>query len=115
MNVYLVAKTVHILAVFALVGPLMLTPGCLHLSRHEIGRTTLHDLHRQIAGIAGWLGCFQLASCCYCSGEGCCHIKECNFSIALFLAIQLFDHFLVDRHEEVLERDARASTSTLKA
>ena len=37
-----------------------------------------------------------------------------QFSIALFVAIQLFDHFWADRREEELEHNPKTSTSSLK-
>jgi hypothetical protein len=103
---------VHILAAFALVGPLMLAPKWLYLARHEISRAALHDLHR-LTGIAGWLVLISGGVMLLLQQGGMRYAFWMQSAIALFLAIQLFDHFWADRREEALAHDPSAPTTAL--
>lgn len=113
MNTYTLTKALHVLTAFALVGPLMLAPRWLYLARHEVGRTALHDLHR-LTGIAGWLVLISGGVMLILQHGGMIYALWMQFAIALFVAIQLFDHFWADRREEELEHNPEISTSTLK-
>lgn len=114
MNSYIFLKVLHILAAFALVGPLMLTPKWLYLARHEVGRSALADLHR-LTGIAGWLVLISGGVMLLFQHGGMLFSLWMQFAIALFVAIQLFDHFWADRREEELEHNPQTSTSVLKS
>lgn len=113
MNSYTFLKMLHVLAAFALVGPLMLAPRWLYLARHDVGRTALHDLH-QLTGIAGWLVLISGGVMLVFQHGGMVFSLWMQFSIALFVLIQLFDHFWADRREEELEHNPKTSTSSLK-
>ncbi len=113
MNTYILVKALHVLTAFALVGPLMLAPRWLYLARHEVGRTALHDLHR-LTGISGWLVLISGGVMLAFQHGGMIFSLWMQFSIALFLVIQLFDHFWADRREDELEHNPDAPTSALK-
>lgn len=112
MNGYLWLEVVHILAGFALVGPLMLAPRWLYLARHELGRRALHELH-QLTGIAGWIVFISGGVMLYLQHGGMLFSLWMQVAIALFLAVQLFDHFWADRREEELERNPSAQEFAL--
>ena len=113
MNTYTLIKALHVLSAFALVGPLMLAPRWLYLARHDVGRTALHDLHR-LTGIAGWLVLISGGVMLVLQRGGMIFSLWMQLSIALFVAIQLFDHFWADRREDELEHNPDVSTSALK-
>lgn len=113
MSSYILLEVLHVLAAFALVGPLMLAPRWLYLARHDVGRTALHDLHR-LTGFAGWLVLLSGGVMLVLQNGGMFFSLWMQFSIALFVAIQLFDHFWADRREEELEHNPKTSTSSLK-
>ena len=113
MNTYTLIKALHVLSAFALVGPLMLAPRWLYLARHDVGRTALHDLHR-LTGIAGWLVLISGGVIFVLQRGGMIFSLWMQLSIALFVAIQLFDHFWADRREDELEHNPDVSTSALK-
>jgi uncharacterized membrane protein len=113
MNSYVFIKVLHILAAFTLVGPLMLAPRWLHLTRHDAGRLALQDLHR-LTGISGWLVLISGGTMLVLQHGGMLFSLWVQFSIALFVAIQLFDHFWADRQEEELENNPKLSMSSLK-
>lgn len=113
MNTYTLVKALHVLTAFALVGPLMLAPRWLYLARHEAGRSVLHDLHR-LTGIAGWLVLISGGIMLGLQRGGMISSPWMQCSIALFVAIQLFDHFWADRREDELEHNLDVSTSALK-
>ena len=113
MNTYTLIKALHVLTAFALVGPLMLAPRWLYLARHDVGRTALHDLHR-LTGIAGWLVLISGGVMLVLQRGGMIFSLWMQLSIALFVAIQLFDHFWADRREDELEHNPDVSTSALK-
>lgn len=113
MNTYILVKALHVLTAFALVGPLMLAPRWLYLARHEVGRSALRDLHR-LTGIAGWLVLISGGIMLALQRGGMIFSLWMQVSIALFVVIQLFDHFWADRREDELERNPATSTSALK-
>lgn len=113
MSIYIFLKVLHILAAFALVGPLMLTPRWLYLARYEVGRAVLHDLHL-LTGLAGWLVLISGGVMVYLQEGGMLFPLWMQVAIGLFVAIQLFDHFWADRREEELEQDPDVSVAALK-
>lgn len=113
MSIYIVLKALHILAAFALVGPLMLTPRWLYLTRHKVGRAALLDLHR-LTGISGWLVLISGGVMLLLQHGALLLSPWMQWSIAIFVAVQIFDHFWADRREEELERNPQAPTVALK-
>lgn len=113
MNTYIVLKALHVLAAFALVGPLMLTPRWLYLTRHEVGRTALQDLHR-LTGISGWVVFISGGIMLILQRGAMLSSLWMQLSIAIFVAVQIFDHFWADRREAELEHDPQTSTLALK-
>ena len=73
----------------------------------------MHDLHR-LTGFAGWLVLLSGGVMLVLQNGGMFFSLWMQFSIALFVAIQLFDHFWADRREEELEHNPKTSTSSLK-
>jgi uncharacterized iron-regulated membrane protein len=113
MSSYIVLKVLHVLAAFALVGPLMLAPGWLYLARHDIGRSVWHDLHR-LTGISGWLVLVSGGIMLFLQHGGMLFSLWMQIAVAIFVALQIFDHFWADRREEELEQNPETSTSSLK-
>lgn len=114
MNIYIALKALHVLAAFALVGPLMLTPKWLSMASHEVGRSALRDLHR-LTGIAGWIVLISGGIMLILQRGAMLLSFWMQFSVALFIVIQIFDHFWADRREEELELNPQISTLPLKA
>jgi uncharacterized membrane protein len=113
MNGYFFLKMLHVLAAFALVGPLILAPRWLYLARHDAGRSALRDLHR-LTGISGWLVLISGGIMLILQQGGMLFSLWMQVSIAMFVLIQIFDHFWADRREEELEHNPETSTSSLK-
>lgn len=113
MDTYLHFKVLHILAAFGLVGPLMLTPRWLYLAHHDSGRLALHELHL-LTGISGWLVLISGGTMLYFQQGGMLFSPWMQFSIAIFVAVQIFDHFWADRREKAIEDNPQISTTSLK-
>lgn len=114
MSSYIALKALHVLATFGLVGPLMLTPRWLYLTRHEVARAALLDLHR-LTGASGWLVLISGGIMLILQRGAMLLSPWMQGSIAVFVAAQIFDHFWADRREEELGLDAQTSTWPLKA
>ncbi len=112
MNTYLALKTLHILSACTLVGPLALTTRWTHLTRSEIGQSVLHDLHR-LTGLSGWLVLISGAAMLALQHGAMLSAQWMQLSIALFVLVQMIDHFWADPREDELEKNAHPSTRTL--
>ena len=110
---YQLLKTLHIVGVIALIGPLLLTPFWLHLYQYDQGRKILSDLHK-LTGISGWIVFFTGFLLLYHQDFVLLSSNWIIISIVLFLAIQLFDHFWADRQEEKLENKEDITQNHLK-
>lgn len=110
---YIGIKVLHILATFALVGPLMLAPRWLYLSQEKTGKTVLHDLHK-LTGIAGWIVLLSGIIMLVLLNGALLHALWMQISIALFIAVQLFDHFWADAKEDDIAKGIDKSFHLLK-
>lgn len=113
MSIYIALKVLHVLTAFTLVGPLVLTPRWLHLFRSEVGKSTLRDLHR-LTGISGWLVLISGTIMLILQHGAMLSLIWMQVSIAIFVAVQVFDHFWADRREEELENNPEVSTLALR-
>ena len=113
MSSYIIVKFLHILSAFALVGPLILTPRWLYLARHEVGQSALKDLHR-LTGISGWILLISGGVMLFLQDGGMLFSLWMQLAIALFIAIQIFDHFWADRREDEMENNPDAPVKSLK-
>lgn len=111
--VYLFIKTVHVLSAMALVGPLVLAPNWLSLSRHEDGKKALQHFHK-IVGVAGWIVFLTGFSMLGLLNWTLLNTWWVQISMTMFVLIQLFDHFWADRRENDIETNPARSTVTLK-
>jgi hypothetical protein len=73
----------------------------------------LHDLHR-LTGISGWLVLISGGMMLILQQGGMLFSLWMQVSIAIFVAIQIFDHYWADRREEEIEHNPNTSTSSLK-
>lgn len=112
MSGYDTIKILHFLAVIALIGPLILTPRWLHLYRNDMGRKLLHELHL-LTGVAGWMVLISGIIMLFLHGA-MLSLTWMQVSLGLFIAIQLFDHFWADAHEDQLEKFPNNSVRALK-
>lgn len=110
---YVTIKVLHVLAAFALVGPLILVPGWLYLYREKHGRLVLNDLHR-LTSVAGWIvflsGCILLAML----DGALLYTLWIQVSIFLFITVQVIDHFWADKKEIELENGNEKSLIPLR-
>jgi uncharacterized membrane protein len=113
MSVYDTLKVLHIFAVIALVGPLILTPRWLYLYRQDIGKKVLHELHT-LTGISGWIVLLSGTIMLWLQNGEMLSFPWMQFSLVLFVIIQLFDHFWADKREEALENDSKSNANVLK-
>jgi quinol-cytochrome oxidoreductase complex cytochrome b subunit len=107
------SKILHLFAVIALIGPLLLTPKWVYLYRSEMGRKLLHELHL-VTGIAGWIVLLSGTFMLYLQNWALLSLVWLQVSLGLFVAIQIFDHFWADIQEEKLEQEPENNTSRLK-
>jgi hypothetical protein len=113
MSIYEGMKILHVFAVIALVGPLILTPRWLYLYQHDAGRKALHELHT-LTGSAGWVVLISGGVMLWLQNGAMLSLFWMQFSLAVFIMIQLFDHFWADKHEEALENNPKQTASALK-
>ena len=113
MSIYDIIKILHILAVIALIGPLLLTPKWLYLYQNSMGRKLLHEIHF-VTGIAGWMVLISGVLMLFLFDGELLSSMWMQVSLVLFIAIQLFDHFWSDAREDELESSPNASVATLK-
>ena len=112
MNAYLIVKAIHVVAVAALVGPLFLAPRWLSLSSDIAGQRVLNDLHAQTA-IAGWIVLISGAGVLYVQNGAFLDSPWMQMSIAVYLLVQVFDHFWADKREEELANGSSTAVRSL--
>lgn len=113
MNTYLLSKAIHLIAAFALVGPLLLVPRWMTLYRDATGRQVLHDLHVQTA-LAGWLILLSGGLMLHLQGGGLLNAPWMQLSIATYVLIQAFDHFWADKREDELATSTASAIQPLR-
>ena len=114
MNNYNLLILLHIFAVIALIGPLILTPRWLYLYHHDIGRKVLHDVHF-VTAISGWIVFLSGGILLWLQNGEMLSFLWMKISIGIFIIIQIFDHFWADKREEEIEQSIDQSVFKLRA
>lgn len=114
MNIYSLLILLHILAVIALIGPLILTPKWLYLYHHDIGRRVLKDVHF-VTGISGWIVFLSGVILLWLQNAALLSFLWMKISIGIFIILQIIDNFWADKQEEELEHNPKLPVSKLKA
>ena len=113
MNSYTLLTLIHIVAVIALIGPLLLTPKWLYLYRYNIGQQILKDIHL-LTGISGLIVFLSGGILLWLQDGEILSSLWMELSIGIFIALQIFDHFWADKQEEALENNPEVSVKKLK-
>ena len=113
MTPYQTLLIIHVFAVIALVGPLMLTPRWLSLMGSDVGRTALHKLHQQTA-LAGWILLLGGLVLLYLQDWIWLRVTWMQLSIVLYIGTQAIDHWWADPQEHRIEKGAEVSTLRLR-
>lgn len=113
MNIYLFAKVIHFFAAIALVGPLALAVRWLPASQEPVAKHLLDDLHLQ-TNIAGWIVFITAGVLLYMQHWAWINFLWIQISIALFVLVQIFDHFWADKREEQLAQRMLTTLTPLR-
>jgi hypothetical protein len=113
VNSYTILVLVHIIAVIALIGPLILTPKWLYLYRYNIGQKILKDIHL-LTGISGLIVLISGSILLWLQDAEMLSSLWMKISIGIFIVLQIFDHFWADKQEEALENSPEVSVKKIK-
>ena len=112
MSFYTILIFLHTIAAMLLL-PLITLPKLFNMHESKEGRLLLHRLHAVI-GVGGWMLIITGSIMLYLQNGAMLYFLWMQFSLALFVTIQVIDHFWADRQEECLESGKLIDYSKLK-
>ena len=113
MNYYNILVWLHIVAAFLLLFPSIFLPQLFHLYKTKKGQDTLQKIHT-IIGIGGWTLLLSGLVMLYLQNGEMFSFLWMQFTLVLFVLIQIIDHFWADKQEEMLENGEAIDINRLK-
>ena len=113
MNFYSTLVWLHIISVILLLFPSIFLPQLFHLYKTKKGQDTLQKIHT-IIGIGGWTLLLSGLVMLYLQNGEMFSFLWMQFTLVLFVLIQIIDHFWADKQEEMLENGEEIDINRLK-